>query len=417
MSNASDLSIVRLSQSLKGMTIDLAVGGSISATECVKLIRQLRRLSATIQPILTKGAAKFITELSLSWAAGTDCIKEFTGNGYHLGERDALVISGCSASTIAKIAHGICDEPHLSLASSYIGQRKPIILIPAMHDSLRDSPILQKNLSLLSPYVSFIWGKVEEGKSKFPNYEYAANEISHLVNRHHLTQDGKPIKNILITMGSSKGFIDQVRYISNYSSGKLGSMLSEELYRNGLETTVLVGSCLYKPKNYNKKIFCETNTDFEKNIIKLIQQQKIDAAVFLAALLDFIPDKIIDGKIKSQHYDTLNINLVRAKKLISLFKDVPCIKIGFKFESKVGIDSINDIFSEYKEKYNLNAVVFNQIDEVSSEKHSAYVIDKKINCEQFESMRLNSKMEIAEELSKHLSSMLYHENTNGLKYD
>ena len=126
--------------------IDLVVGGSIGAVESVRFVRALRRLGADIRVIMSPGAKLFTTKDALEWASNNPVVDAFTGFAPHIATRDLLLICPASASLIGKLAQGICDSPATTLAQSYMGMRKPIQLLPNMHNSLAESPVVSNNL-------------------------------------------------------------------------------------------------------------------------------------------------------------------------------------------------------------------------------------------------------------------------------
>ena len=158
----SDLEVKIHSIALAQKSIDLICSGSIAAIESPRLIRALRRLGAHVRPYLTDGGRQFITPMALSWAANHQTVTEFSGTAPHIASGDALVVAPASASFIQKIAHGVCDSPASALAASYLGQKKRVLVLPNMHDSLFDAPAFQKNLATINPWVTILGGRLEE---------------------------------------------------------------------------------------------------------------------------------------------------------------------------------------------------------------------------------------------------------------
>ena len=242
-----DLKVDLNSLSLDGIEIDLIVGGSIGAVESVRFIRALRRLGGNVRVIMSPGAKLFTTKDALEWASNNPVIENFSGFAPHIATGDLLLICPASASLIGKIAQGICDTPATTLVQSYIGMKKPIQLLPNMHSSLSDSPIVSANLSKLAEYITLLQPRVEEGKSKFPEPRTLADMVSH---NHNRSKDREKTS-VLVCMGSTKGYLDDIRYISNYSSGGLGSKISEELFRQGINVHVVCGSVEILPQTYS----------------------------------------------------------------------------------------------------------------------------------------------------------------------
>lgn len=353
----SDLLVKLSSDALSGKLIDVIVSGSIGAVESVRFIRALRRLGAEVQPWLTQGGSLFTTETALSWAAARPCRMTFEGSASHISLGDACVIAPASASMLAKIASGTTDTPASALIASYLGMKKPIFLVANMHDSMFESPFVQENMRKVRTYVQVLEARREEGKQKFPEPNVLADEIAHLFN--------KRSDQILVTMGTTRGYIDDVRYISNYSSGALGSRIAEEFYRQGFQTAVVQGPCPVKPKSYSKLIPVETNVQMGQAVLD-IEELGIQGAVFAASVLDFVPTERKSGKIRSS--ESLQVTFEATPKIISSVTTPLRFKVGFKLESAPASTELAQL---YLSKYNLSHLVMNQLQNVSEVTHAA----------------------------------------------
>ena len=367
---ASDLAINPVSDALGGWELDVVVSGSIGAVESVKFIRSLRRLGCKVTPWLTSGGAEFITSQALAWAAAQDTITTFSGTASHIAVRDGCIVAPASASLIAKIAHGQTDTPASALVASYLGLKKPVLLLPNMHDSLYQSPGIQENLKKITSYgVKILGARTEEGKQKFPLPDTLADLCAHELAVHKSGSKGR----VLVTMGTTRGYIDDVRYISNYSSGALGTAITHELYRNGFETIVVCGPCPVKPTVATRVIEIETNADMEA-AIRDSEKQPLDAAVLAASVLDFIPKSRQSGKIRSDSDAGLTLELSPSRKLI---KDVRSkIKVGFKLESGLTPAAAEQFAKDYTSKYDLSLFVINDLADVSATKHLAKIFNR-----------------------------------------
>lgn len=356
-SHTSDLHVKLSSDALAGKTIDVIVSGSIGAVESVRFLRALRRIGAEVQPWLTQGGSLFTTETALSWAAAKPCRMAFEGSASHISLGDACIIAPASASMLAKIASGTTDTPASALIASYLGMKKPVYIVANMHDSMFESPFVQENFKKVRKYCQVLEARKEEGKQKFPEPAVLADEIAHRFNRRD--------EQILITMGTTRGYIDDVRYISNYSSGALGSHIAEEFYRQGFETSVVQGPCPIKPKVYTRLIPVETNEQMGKAVLE-IEESGIQGAVFAASVLDFVPTEKKSGKIRSS--ESLQVNFQATPKIISSVTTPLRFKVGFKLESAPASTELAQL---YLSKYNLTHLVMNQLQNVSAQSHLA----------------------------------------------
>ncbi len=391
---ASDLAINPVSEALSGWELDVVVSGSIGAVESVKFIRSLRRLGSKVTPWLTRGGAEFITEQALSWAAAQETITTFSGTASHIAVRHGCIVAPASASLIAKIAQGQTDTPSSALVASYLGLKKPVLLLPNMHDSLFQSPGIQENLRKIATYgVKILGARTEEGKQKFPSPDTLADLCAHELAVQRSGSKGR----VLVTMGTTRGYIDDVRYISNYSSGALGTAISHELFRYGFETIVVCGPCPVKPTVASQVIDIETNADMEA-AIKDVGKQDLHAAVLSASVLDFIPKSRQSGKIRSDSEAGLSLELSPSKKLI---KDVKSkIKVGFKLESGLTAAGAEQFAKDYTSKYNLSLFVINDLAEVSATKHQAKIFNRDGN----EFRTVETKGGVARAICQHILS-------------
>lgn len=379
-----DLQVTAISDCLHDKKIDVIVAGSIGAVEAPRLLRALRRLGAEVHPWLTEGGAQFITPLALSWAAANPCKTKFEESASHIATGDACVIAPASANFIEKIARGVTDSPDSALVASYLGQKKKVLVVPNMHTSLLDSPMVQENIQKLKKYLHFLEPRKEEGKAKFPEPDVLADSISHEILRRK--------ENIFISMGSMRGYLDDVRFLSNYSSGGLGTAISEELFRNGFLTTVAIGPCEIKPKSYDERLNFET---FEE-LRKIYQSaSKFDGGVLLASILDYVPKKRVSGKVKSGAKN-LQIDLRPTEKLIESLNFKNKLKVGFKLEADINEKTAKAIATEYMKRYKLSLCVVNSKKEVSATEHKAFLFSQK----DMESG--TGKSDIARKITRHL---------------
>ncbi len=356
---SSDLAVEQISDALQGRRLDVIVSGSIGAVESVRFLRSLRRLGAEVQPWLTKGGALFTTDTALSWAAANPCRTQFEGTASHIALGDACIIAPASSSIIARIAAGQTDTPTSALIASYLGQKKPVYLVPNMHDSLHDSPFVQENLQKISPYVTILGARREEDKQKFPEPAILADHVAHKLNQ-------RPA-NILITLGTTRGYIDDVRYISNYSSGALGSRIAEELYRQGFQTTVVHGPSPIAPRTFTSLQDVETNAQMEE-AVRTAEKSGIKGAIFAASVLDFIPKDKVSGKIRS--HEELKVEFQATPKIIGAIQGNLGFKVGFKLETGELAESLA---RDYLTRYKLSHLVMNNLQKVSAKAHEADV--------------------------------------------
>lgn len=400
MTSSQDLAVQPISDALQGQNLDLVVSGSIGAVESVRLLRALRRLGADVYPWLTKGGAQFTTEMSLAWAAARPCIREFSGDASHIALRDACIVAPASASMIAKLAGGLTDSPASALIASYLGQKKPVLLIANMHDSLLESPFVAANLERLAPFCTILTARQEEGKQKFPEPQTLADEIAHVLKRRSLlSADQRTAPKILLTMGTTRGYIDSVRYISNYSSGALGTEIAHEFYRRGFAVHVVAGPSAIMPRSYTKLHQVETNAAMSR-AVQAEETPDLAAAIFAASVLDFVPDQTRSGKIRSD--EKLEVNFVKTPKIIAEVQQKLRMKVAFKLETSWDSNS-SALAEKYLDRYQLSHLVMNVKDEVDEKRHRALVFQDAKNKPE----ELRGKRDVATYLAKEATRLLF----------
>jgi phosphopantothenoylcysteine decarboxylase/phosphopantothenate--cysteine ligase len=393
----SDLDVSVKSDALRGVNVDLVVSGSIGAVESVRLARALRRLGAKVYPYLTTGGAQFITKMALEWASAQEVVTEFNGRSSHLASHDLCLIAPCSANFVSSMANGLTSTAATALLASYLGQKKPVFLVPNMHNSLMDSPVVKENLDKVAKIAHVFQGRLEEGKNKFPPPDTLADSVSH--HYHQITDSRLRGRSTLLTMGTTRGYVDEIRYFSNYSSGRLGSALAEELYRQGVKTDIVCGPVQVMPRSYEKLTQIETNEDMLLAVQRAVAEG-CHSAVFMASVLDFIPAHKAQGKIKSDA--TLHVEFVSSKKIIGEVNPNSGIKIGFKLESSLTQEQMRDIAAHYCDKYSLSHLVFNLRSQIDEHRHIATIAERKDTGE----IIFHEGYQTREDLARYLTALI-----------
>ena len=357
--------------------IVLAVTGSIAAVETIRLSRELVRHGAEVYPVMTPSATKIIHPDSLWFATGNKPIIELSGETEHVSfcgqvknPVDLLLISPCTANTISKITHGIDDTAVTTFATTAIGTNIPIIIVPAMHISMYKHKIIQNNIKKLKKIgIKFVDPIIDKRKAKMADInEIVANVIC---------ESGKKRlqnKKILIIGGSSAESIDDIRILSNRSSGKTAIKLAIEAFYKGADVELWYGVSKEKPPEYIKTIDFESVSDITK-LLKTYNLKKFNAIVICAALSDYIPRKE-KGKIPSGK-DNLVIKMTPAPKIIeSLRTRAPNSKIiGFKVEENT--NKLKEKALKLLRKNSLDFVVANTISGFNKDENEIWIIDKK----------------------------------------
>ena len=296
---------------LKGKKIVLGITGSIAAYKSCLIIRALIKHGAEVQVVITPSGKEFITPITLSALTHKPVISEFFSQRdgtWHshvdLGLwADAMLIAPCTASTLGKMAHGVADN---MLITTYLSMKAPVFIAPAMDLDMYQHPSTQANLQQLKSYGNHIIEPASgflasglEGKGRMEEPERIVEQLDKFFNS---TADLQG-KHIMITAGPTYEKIDPVRFIGNYSSGKMGYALAEECYRRGAEVTLISGPVSLSCSEGIRRIDVESCEDMYEQATKAFPQQ--NAAILCAAVADFKPENVAETKIKREKDDLL----------------------------------------------------------------------------------------------------------------
>ena len=295
---------------LKGKKIVLGITGSIAAYKSCLIIRELIKRGAEVQVVITPDGKEFITPITLSALTHKPVISEFfsqrdgTWNSHvDLGLwADAMIIAPCTASSIGKMANGIADN---MLITTYLSMKAPVFIAPAMDLDMYKHPSTQANIEKLKEYGNYIIEPASgylasglEGKGRMEDPE----KIVETLNRQFYHKDLKG-KQIMITAGPTYEKIDPVRFIGNYSSGKMGFAIAEECYQRGADVTLIAGPVSMKCSDGIKRIDVESSESMYNEATKAFGN--CDAAILCAAVADFKPENVADKKIKREKDDLI----------------------------------------------------------------------------------------------------------------
>ena len=296
---------------LKGKKIVLGITGSIAAYKSCLIIRALIKHGAEVQVVITPSGKEFITPITLSALTHKPVISEFFSQRdgtWHshvdLGLwADAMLIAPCTASTLGKMAHGVADN---MLITTYLSMKAPVFIAPAMDLDMFQHPSTQTNLQQLKSYGNHIIEPASgflasglEGKGRMEEPERIVEQLDKFFN----STAGLQGKHIMITAGPTYEKIDPVRFIGNYSSGKMGYALAEECYRRGAEVTLISGPVNLSCSEGIRRIDVESCEKMYEQAIKNFPQQH--AAILCAAVADFKPENVAEMKIKREKDDLL----------------------------------------------------------------------------------------------------------------
>ena len=303
---------------LKGKKIVLGITGSIAAYKSCLIIRELIKSGAEVQVVITPAGKEFITPITLSALTHKPVVSEFfsqkdgTWNSHvDLGLwADAMVIAPCTAATLGKMANGVADN---MLITTYLSMKAPVFIAPAMDLDMYKHPSTQKNIEtlrsfgnhIIEPGSGFLASGLEgKGRMEEPEniVKALADFFSTLSESPSYIEDLKD-KKILITAGPTYEKIDPVRFIGNYSSGKMGFALAEECSRRGAKVVLIAGPVSLTCTENIQRVDVESCKEMYEAAVE--EFPNCDAAILCAAVADFRPETIAEQKIKRVGDDLL----------------------------------------------------------------------------------------------------------------
>ena len=310
---------------LEGKKIVLGITGSIAAYKSCLLIRELIKKGAEVQVVITPAGKEFITPITLSALTHKPVISEFfsqkdgTWNSHvDLGLwADAMIIAPCTAASLSKMANGVADN---MLITTYLSMKAPVFIAPAMDLDMYKHPSTQKNLETLRGYGNYIIepangflasglegkGRMEEPENIVKSLELYFSEGLTSTNKYTVRKDLQG-KTILITAGPTYERLDPVRFIGNYSSGKMGFALAEDCLQRGAKVILIAGPVSLTCSAAIERIDVESCNEMYDATVR--EYPKCDAAILCAAVADFRPQQIANHKIKREG-DNLTLTLI-----------------------------------------------------------------------------------------------------------
>lgn len=365
---------------LKGKNIIVGITGGIAAYKTASLVRLFVKAGASVQVIMTPNAREFITPVTLSTLSGKPVISEFfTANTGQWNSHvdlglwaDAMVIAPATASTIAKMAHGVADN---MLVTTYLSAKAPVFVAPAMDLDMFKHPTTTHNLNLLRSYGNHI-------------IEPAAGELaSHLIGKGRMEEPEKIFevlerffeqgqdlagKKVMITAGPTYEKIDPVRFIGNFSSGKMGFALAEECAARGAEVTLIAGPVALKTSSPAiNRIDVMSAQEMHDAAIK--EFEKSDVAILCAAVADYAVENAVDHKIKREKDE---IPVIRLKKNPDIAKAIGEMKrpgqvtVGFALETDNEVENAKGKC----QRKNLDFIVLNSL----QNKNAGFQVDTNV---------------------------------------
>lgn len=397
---------------LKGKKIILGVTGSIAAYKAALLVRLLKKEGADVKVIMTSLAKEFITPLTLATLSGNPILVDFFNpeNGdwnshVDLGIwADAYIIAPASANTIGKMANGVADN---LLLTTYLSAKCPVFVAPAMDLDMYAHPSTKKNLLTLKSYGNEIIeptvGHLASGLEGKGRMEEPENIVQFMDD--YFTPKKMLGKKIIITAGPTYERIDPVRFIGNFSSGKMGFALAESCARQGAKVILVAGPVKLRTQHANiTRVDVDSADEMYRAVMK--QFDKMDGAILCAAVADFTPVNMHKSKIKREK-DNLNLDLKPTKDIAA---SVGEIKRGDQFVVGFALESDNEEQNALAkmERKNFDFIVLNSLQDHHSgfgfDTNRVAIIHRSGLKKQYE---LKSKLDVADDIVNEINTLLY----------
>lgn len=358
--------------SLADKKILLGVSGGIAAVDTVRLARELRRHGAQVSVMMTHSAQKIITPLAVEWATQTQVITSWESDLSALDEVDGILIAPATRDLLASYLHGLQHGPILMALSAARTRNCPVMMIPSMHADLADDPVTTDLVDDVEQHgIKVHWGEEQEGKRKTPPHDEIVARFAHYIN-------SAKSRSVVITLGSTKSPIDDIRFLANSSSGKTGFKIADYLYRHGHDVTCVAGLTNYEQPSWLPLVIKAEQPEVMLKELIALTNDEIDAWVHSAAVLDYVVNNPAKGKLASQQ-GTLNVELVESPKHILALKEkcVGAVRIGFKLESGVKQKELVRRAVAQLEHSGMTAVIANRLEDLNrKDKPRAYLVDK-----------------------------------------
>lgn len=352
---------------LKGKHIILGITGGIAAYKSAYLARLLVRCGAEVQVVMTPSAKEFITPVTMSALTGKPVVSEFfsanTGEWHShvdLGLwADAMVIAPATACTIAKMANGVADN---MLVTTYLSAKAPVFIAPAMDLDMMAHASTRKNLDILQSYGNHIIEAASgelashlSGKGRMREPE----EIVAVLNDFFAKRGSLSGKKVLVTAGPTYEKIDPVRFIGNYSSGKMGYAIADEAAARGAQVVLVSGPVSLKPKQSAVRVVA---VESARQMLTACEQDfgDCDIAIMCAAVADYAPAEQATSKIKREGHEAPVIKLVKNPDIAAMLgsrKHSGQTLVGFALET----DNERSNAVDKLRRKNLDLIVLNSL--------------------------------------------------------
>jgi len=372
---------------LKGKRVVLCLTGSVAAVQSPEIARALMRHGADVFPVMSTMTGKIIHPYLMEWATGNEVVTELTGKiehvalvGEHSLTADLVLVAPATANTISKIACGIDDTTVTSVVSTAFGSNCPLIIVPAMHESMYNHPILVKNIRELKALgVEFIGPRIEEGKAKIAETK---DIVEAVIRKLSFKNDFSGLR-VLITAGATVEHIDPVRVITNRSSGKMGVSIAEEALSRGAGVTLVYGTGTEVAPPGARLFAVETTEQMHEVVVSELKSRNYDVVIAVAAAADWTPEEPYPYKVSSHELRSLELKLKPTVKIIDRVKKVSprTFLVAFRAEYKLSKGELIESAHKRLLEAEADLIVVNDVGKkgagFGTETNEVFIVDKK----------------------------------------
>ena len=347
--------IGEVSRELSGKTVVLGVTGSVSVYKSIDYARALMRRGARVRVVMSKDAERLVSGEMFSWATGEEAVTELTWKLEHVElaeEGDALVIAPATANTISKIANGIADTPVTATALNFLGLKKPVIVVPAMHRPMYDAlgPQLDR---LRSMGVEVVQPKMVKDLAHYPDLDFLTDfTVSYLLR-------GKDLEGmrVLVTAGPTREYLDPVRFVSNPSSGTMGVVIANEAMFRGADVVLIHGPLCTSHKPYVRTVRVETTAEMAEAVEREVNAG-YNVVILAGAPADYRFKSVASTKLDSASQVPV-AEFERTEKVSARAKKPGVFLVGFAAETAKDDNELIEKAKRKKEKHGFDMIVAN----------------------------------------------------------
>jgi len=343
---------------LSGKSVVLGVTASISLYKSLDLARELMRHGSEVHVIMSRAASRLISPSMFEWATGNPVTVDITGNLEHvqLSEKEAMVVAPATMNFLNKLAYGITDNSVLLTASNFIGEHKPLFIVPTMHLSMYKTTQVLHSLEMLkSQGIHVIEPYEERDVAHYPDINLLTWQIESIILR------GKDLsgKKILVTAGPTREYMDPVRFMSNPSSGTMGIAIANEAFFRGAEVRLIHGPLSTSMKPAMKNVFEVKTTDEMMKEVEAGVKEGFSIVILAGAPADFSFQNKFENKVDTAR-EVPEVKLIKTPKVSSVAVGKAFV-VGFSAETVDNDEELTKKARAKMERHGFNMIVTNNV--------------------------------------------------------